>query len=285
MASVLASSPPSADMLAPGLTSAHKRVWHGEVAVEGGILPIAMAGEGPPLILLHGWTLDWRMWLPQIEALAEDHFLVMPDRRGFGRASAPPDLAGEADDVQRLADFLGFERFALLGLSQGAAIALDCAHRHGWRLSSVIASGAPLPYLVERDEVIHLDHYEAWARGGEMEKMREDWARHDLMRHDNPEATDLVEEILADYDGRDLLAHSVLKGVPKDALAHLPVPLLAMTGTGDSPWRRACAKALSDIVPRAAHAEIEQAGHLANLDNPAHFNRTVCDFLRKCARS
>lgn len=257
----------------------------GEVDVGDGIVPVVMAGEGPPLILLHGWTLDWRMWLPQVAELSRRYFLVMPDRRGFGSSSAPPDLSHEADDVQRIADFLGFEKFALLGLSQGAAVALDCAHRHGWRLSCVIASGAPLPYLVERDEVIHLDHYEAWARGGEMDKMREHWSCHELMRHDNPETSALVETILADYDGRDLMQQSVLRGVPVEALRHLPVPLLAMTGSGDSAWRRACAQALAETVPGASFALVEGAGHLANLDRPAAFNTIAGEFLDRCHRT
>jgi pimeloyl-ACP methyl ester carboxylesterase len=257
-------------------------IWHGEVKVEGGVVPIAMAGEGPPLVLLHGWTLDHRMWGPQVESLARHFFLVMPDRRGFGRSTAPPDLAREADDLQRIADFLGFERFALIGLSQGAAIALDYGHRHAWRLNGLIASGAPLPYLVERDEMIELEQYQAWARAGDMDAMRAHWATHELMRHDNPATAALVDAMLADYDGRDLVAPSALKGVPKDALAHLPVPLLAMTGIGDSAWRRACAKALAGTAARGSHCEVEQAGHLANLDNPDAFNRIVLEFLTKC---
>ena len=259
-----------------------RAIWHGQVDVGDGVVPIAMAGEGPPLILLHGWTLDWRMWLPQVQTLAQNHFLVMPDRRGFGRSSAPPDLSREADDVQRIADFLGFEKFALLGLSQGAAIALDCAHRHAWRLSSLIISGAPLPYLVERDEVIDIDRYIRWAQAGDMASMRRDWSRHELMRHENPETSALVDMILADYDGRDLLTASSLPGVPREVLTHLPVPVLAMTGEGDSDWRRACARALAGTVPRGHHGEIGGAGHLANLDNPAQFNSAVLDFVRKC---
>jgi pimeloyl-ACP methyl ester carboxylesterase len=271
-------------VLAPVAADASELVWpsgleFGQIAVAGGSIAVAMAGSGPPLILLHGWTMDWRMWLPQVETLARDFFLVMPDRRGFGRSTAPPDLAGEADDVMHIADFLGFDRLSLLGLSQGAAIALDCAHQHGWRLASVIASGAPVPKLVERDEVIHLDDYEAWARAGEMEKMRAHWAGHALMRHENPLTSALVEAILSDYKGRDLLTRSVLTGVPRYALEQLAVPLLALTGSGDSPWRRACARALADAVPRGSHALIDRAGHLANLDNPAEFNRIVRDFL------
>ncbi len=265
-------------------TDALDLVWNGQVDVGDGIVPIAMAGEGTPLILLHGWTLDWRMWLPQVEALSRDHFLVMPDRRGFGRSTAPPDLSREADDVQRIADFLGFEKFALLGLSQGAAVALDCAHRHGWRLTCAVISGAPIPYLVERDEVIHLDQYETWAKAGQLEAIRKDWSQHELMKHDNPQTSALVEAMLADYDARDLLKPSVLRGVPKDALEHLPVPLLATTGTSDSKWRRDCAKALAATVPQGTFSLIEGAGHLANLDRPYNFNQTIGDFLRRCHR-
>lgn len=266
------------------LAPVSRAIWHGEVDVGDGIVPVALAGDGPPLIMLHGWTLDWRMWQPQIDALAQHFQLVMPDRRGFGGSTAPPDLAREADDVERIADFLGLERYALIGLSQGAAVALDCAHKHGWRINCLIVSGAPLPALVERDEVIDIARYEAWARQGDMAAMRADWSRHELMRHDNPATSTLVEQILADYNGRDLLAPSVLPGVPRDALAHLPMPLLAMTGAGDSVWRRDCARALADLVPRGRHALIEGAGHMANLDNPAGFNEVVGGFLHKCMR-
>ena len=217
--------------------SVEELIWHGQVDVGDGIVPIAMAGDGPPLILLHGWTLDWRMWLPQIEELSRDFLLVMPDRRGFGRSTAPPNLAKEADDVERIADFLGFERYSLLGLSQGAAIALDCAHQHGWRISCLVISGAPIPALVERDEVIDLVKYEELARSGDLDTLRADWSLHELMRHENPSTSALVDEILADYDARDLLAPSHLRGVPRDSLAHFPMPLLAMTGEGDSAWR------------------------------------------------
>ncbi len=255
------------------------RVRHGEVEVGDGAIHIAMAGAGPPLILLHGWTLDWRMWLPQIASLSRHFLLIMPDRRGFGRSTAPPDLASEAGDVERIADVLGLGRFALLGLSQGAAVALDCAARYGWRIGSMMVSGAPIAQLVERNEIIRLDRFQALARGGDMAAMRAEWRTHRLMRHENPATRALVDEMLAAYEGRDLLDPSQLKRVPRGALARLPMPLLAMTGRGDSRWRRDCARALGEIAPRGRHALVMGAGHLANLDNPASFNRITCEFL------
>jgi pimeloyl-ACP methyl ester carboxylesterase len=258
-------------------------VWHGEVAVAGGSVPIFMAGEGAPLILLHGWSLDHRMWRPQIADLAKDFFLVMPDRRGCGGATAPPDLAREAEDVIAIADFLGFDRFALAGLSRGAVVALDVARRHGLRLTGLVVSGAPLPALVEREEVIDLDHYRTLAAAGDLATLRAEWAQHPLMQTYAPAAAALTAEMLADYDGRDLLVPTVTPGFPREVLGALAMPVLAMTGEHDTPWRKACAAALGQTPPRGRHAEISAAGHLANCDNPDAFNALAGDFLRKCS--
>ncbi|MBU7578897.1 MAG: alpha/beta hydrolase [Porphyrobacter sp.] len=263
-------------------------LWHGEVAVSGGTLPIAMAGAigsgATPLILLHGWTLDHRMWAPQVAELADSHFLVMPDRRGCGRASAPADLAREAEDVIAIADFLGFDRFALLGLSRGAVVALDVARRYGSRLTALIASGAPLPALVAREETLDLGRYRAFARAGDLATLRAEWSHHRLMQTHTPEAAALAAAMLADYDGRDLLiSGSEAPGLPREALAMLSMPVLSLTGEHDTPWRRACARALGMVAPRGRAIEIPGAGHLANADNPAAFNAAALQFLRASA--
>jgi pimeloyl-ACP methyl ester carboxylesterase len=275
-------------MLAARVPSAAD-LWHGEVAVAGGHLPICMAGAieagRTPLILLHGWTLDHRMWAPQVAGLADEYFLVMPDRRGCGRATAPPDLAREAEDVIAIADFLGFERFAVLGLSRGATVALDAARRFGSRLTGLVVSGAPLPALVPREEVIDLDRFRALAAAGDVERLRAEWSRHPLMQTHTAAARALVLDILADYDARDLLAAGEAPGLPREVLAMLSMPVLAMTGAHDTLWRRECARVLAEVAPRAQHVEIAGAGHLANADNPDGFNAAVTRFLRSCAPS
>ncbi|HEY6965503.1 MAG TPA: alpha/beta hydrolase, partial [Erythrobacter sp.] len=108
---------------------------------------------------------------------------------------------------------------------------------------------------------------------------REAWGRHPLMHTRSEEARALAAVMLADYDGRDLLAPSEAPGLPRETLAMLPMPVLAMTGEHDTPWRRACARALAAVAPRARHVEIPQAGHLANADNPQGFNAAVTAFL------
>lgn len=251
----------------------------GEVDVGDGLLRFAEAGEGPAVILLHGWTLDHRMWQPQVAGLARKYRLVMPDRRGFGRSTAPPDLAREGRDVLAIADALRLERFALAGLSQGAGVALDVALRGGSQVAALILSGAPLPALVAREEPLDLALYRRLASEGEMAAMRDHWGSHPLMRARYEAGRALVAAMVADYAGRDLLAPSALPDPSREAIAGLAVPVLSMTGVGDTAWRCACARALAEAVPDGRLALIPEAGHLANLDNPQAFNSVVDDFL------
>lgn len=250
------------------------------LTVPDGEIHLSIAGHCHPLILLRGWSLNARMWQTQIAGLARQFRLIMPDRRGFGQSSAPPALMREADDLARIADYLGLDRFSLLGLSQGAALALAYANQEPLRLAAIIASGAPLPSLVPRGEVLDLELYQDMAQRGDMTAMRADWAKHPLMQAHTSAARLGVQGLLADYAGRDLLAPSSLPDLEPAAIAALPMPLLAITGDSDTQWRKACAIALSDTAQRGAFALIKNAGHLANLDNPASFNRLIADFLK-----
>jgi pimeloyl-ACP methyl ester carboxylesterase len=67
----------------------------GAVSVAGGELFYRAAGEGPPLLLIHGVGPDSRGWSPTFEKLAEDHRVVAYDRRGYGSSSPSPAAAGD----------------------------------------------------------------------------------------------------------------------------------------------------------------------------------------------
>lgn len=254
-----------------------------QVVVDGGTLSLACAGEGPPLLLLHGWTLDGRMWTPQIAPLSQHFRIIMPDRRGFGRSTAPPDLLKEADDIVRIADTLRLDRIALCGLSQGAAIALAFAIRHPARVSALLLCGTPLPGLVPDPDVIPLDHLAALALQGEQERLRRTVLALPLMQLPNGPGAELIEAIIGCYAGRDLAAPSALPPFAVRDIASLPMPLLAMAAERDTPWRVACARFLAETAPNATLAMIKCAGHLANVGKPEAFTSAVREFLAAAA--
>lgn len=249
------------------------------IDVAGGQLHVRAAGTGPLVILLHGWTLDWRIWLPQL-ALSNAH-LVMPDRRGFGRSTAPPMLSAERGDIDRIADYFGARHFALVGLSQGAAVALDYARGGSDRLRALCLIGAPLHNLVpETHDSPEIDRaaYANLVRAERLSDMMELWRRHPLTQV-TPDAQKLVDDIFADYDGRDQRVVQEPLHFSPENVASLPMPVLALSGAQDSAWRRQVAEYIGGSAPKGQCKIVPHAGHLANVDAAEVVNGLLQNFL------
>ncbi len=74
-------------------------------------------GDGPPLLLVHGWPQTWYAWRLVMPALARDFTVIAPDQRGCGLSGKPEDgydTGTLADDLAALMDALGHERFAVV---------------------------------------------------------------------------------------------------------------------------------------------------------------------------
>lgn len=226
--------------------------------------------------MLHGWTLDHRNWAPQLP-LAEQARMVMPDRRGFGQSTAPAGLAREWEDVDALVEG---DRFVLVGMSQGAAVALDYARRRPERLAGLVVVGAPLHDVVPHDsdeDALPRSYYSTMVAEGQLDAMKAEWRKHPLTRI-SPAARPVLDAMLDSYDGRDLRAPQIPISISADELAALPMPVLAIAGAEDMPWRRRVADVIGAAAPHGRTVLIESAGHLCNLDQPARFNALLRDF-------
>ena len=105
-------------------------------------------GDGPPLLLVHGWPQTWYAWRMVMPTLARDFSVIAVDQRGIGLSDKPQDgydtgtLAG---DLVALMDALGHPRFALYGTDVGMPIAYALAADHPDRLDRLVVSEALLP--------------------------------------------------------------------------------------------------------------------------------------------
>ena len=105
-------------------------------------------GEGPPLLLVHGWPQTWYQFRLVMPALARDFQVVAVDQRGIGLSDKPEDgydTGTLADDLVALMDVLGHERFALVGCDTGLLIGYAVAADHPDRVERVALGEAPLP--------------------------------------------------------------------------------------------------------------------------------------------
>jgi len=111
-------------------------------------LHAVIGGDGPPLLLVHGWPQTWYAWRMVMPTLARDFTVIAVDQRGRGLSDKPRDGydAGTlANDLVGLMDALGFQRFALYGTDVGMPIAYALAADHPERVDRLVVSEAPLP--------------------------------------------------------------------------------------------------------------------------------------------
>jgi pimeloyl-ACP methyl ester carboxylesterase len=261
------------------------------VDVDGGRLQLRTSGRGSPpesaILLLHGWPLDHRIFEPQIAYLGRSLRVIAFDRRGFGRSEAPPGLHRELDDIDRILEALGLKTVHLLGMSQGARIALRFAVTRPERIRSLLLQ-APvidgLPLDEAGSERIPMAEFAALARAGQLEEVRRRWLEHPMMALGSGHARlrRRVEEIVADYQGKDLLdyspahhafPHDVLEGVSR-----LDRACLILTGAHDTATRREHGRILLESIPRAREIVFTRSGHLSNLVQAKAYNRRVAAF-------
>jgi pimeloyl-ACP methyl ester carboxylesterase len=111
-------------------------------------LHAVIGGEGPPLLLVHGWPQTWYAWRMVMPTLARDFQVVAVDQRGIGLSDKPRggyDTGTLASDLVALMDALGHQRFAVYGTDVGMPMAYALAADHPERLERLVVSEAPLP--------------------------------------------------------------------------------------------------------------------------------------------
>lgn len=123
--------------------------WHStRVPVPAAELHLREAGDGPPLVLLHGWPQHAGMWNAVGGRLAEEYRVLAPDLRGFGRSQAPPGDYSKhalAGDILALLDRLEIERAVLVGHDWGGWIAWLLALEHPERVERFVSLDVPSP--------------------------------------------------------------------------------------------------------------------------------------------
>lgn len=132
--------PPMPDV--PGVT-------HRDVVVRGVRVHLAEAGEGPPLLLLHGWPQHWWSWRKMIPELAREYRVLAPDLRGWGWSDAPPGRYAKAEwveDVVALLDAEGIGRVRVVGHDWGGWVSFLLALAHPERVERLVTLDIPPPW-------------------------------------------------------------------------------------------------------------------------------------------
>jgi pimeloyl-ACP methyl ester carboxylesterase len=143
---------PGSVSAAPRLPAGFRKTFTSRFVYAGGLRQHAViGGDGPPLLLVHGWPENWYAWRLLMPALARDFTVIAVDQRGIGMTDKPRDgydSATLAGDLAALMDALGHQRFAVVGHDTGYFIGYALAADHRDRVDRLVVAEVPGPPIV-----------------------------------------------------------------------------------------------------------------------------------------
>jgi pimeloyl-ACP methyl ester carboxylesterase len=259
-------------------------VRHAEVG--GRSIAYRIAGNGPPIILLHGFLCDSRVWEPQLADLSDAFTVIAWDAPGAGESSDPGDPFTTTDWAHCLADFLdvlGIGSAHVLGLSWGGMLAQELYRLHPERAAALILA----------------DTYAGWKGSLPAEAVEKRLARC-LAESELPKAAfvarwvpvefftdaagqkarEVMAAVVADFHphGFRLMARALAETDTSAVLPTIAVPTLLLWGDADVRSPMTVAGQFRDAIPGAQLAIIAGAAHVSNLEQPDEFNAHVRRF-------
>ncbi len=259
------------------------------IALPDGPLHVTDAGSGLPLVLVHGFPLDHRMWQHQIESLSTSCRVIAPDLRGFGQS---PPAKGETVTMQEFAgeliamlDELKIgEPVVLCGLSMGGYIAWEFVEQAAERLRGLIlcdtraaadSADAAAQRLMNADRVLR-EGPEFLAEGMPEKLFSE------VTREDQPEIVSKTQEVIRGTSREGIAA--ALRGMAeradvRDRLAGITLRTLLVCGEEDAISPPEEMRAIAEGLPEARFEVIARAGHMAPLEQPEAVNAVIREFL------
>lgn len=244
-------------------------------------------GRGLPVILLHAFPLNRRMWEEQLSFLGGHCRAIAVDLRGFGGSSSsegPSQMSQMASDVRGLMSHLSIDRAALVGLSMGGYVALAFYRNYPESVCGLVLADTRATADTEEARERRLQNAERAEREGahvivdEMIPLllshRALESRPDVVRH--------VRSIAAQASAAAIAG--ALRGMAQrvDSSGLLPrieCPTLVLVGENDSPTPPKEAEVMHSLIPGSTFRLIRNAGHLSNVENPEEFNAGLLEFV------
>lgn len=209
-------------------------------------------GEGDPIVFIHGRTLDARMWKPQVEYFKNNYKCISYDLNGFGKSEIPKDGYNRSETLKELLEFLSVENADFIALSLGVDVLVDFAILYPKYIKSmVLLSGAISGWTFSEEFMTDWNHIVETAEIGNIEKAKKLWINckaFSPLKKNNPKNYQLLQDIINDYTGWDLVNAPKHQRVVENALEHIAeidISTLIITGDKDYSDFIECGKELS----------------------------------------
>lgn len=244
--------------------------------------------DSPAIVLLHGFTVDLRMWAPHVQPLAADYRVITLDLRGHGSSSAPDEVETYtmeiyAADVHALLDHLRVDVCGLIGCSFGGMVALEFATTWPERVAALVVSDASPANESDRYD----ERFRERERG--IDEMADvvnrlgtaGLGRQEAAKLSDPFLADGIRQRYASLSTAGFLGSVHARRTRRDLIPvlgeRLTMPLLICAGENDPV--RVALEVIADEVPAAQYVMFRGAAHAVPINRPAPWREAVLRFL------
>ena len=247
------------------------------------------SGEGPAVLILHGYPFDNLMWSEQLAVIAAAGFrAIAPDLRGLGETKSSSEVNTMEDmarDAAALLDHLGVEQAVVCGLSMGGYVAFEFMHLFPARVRGLVLAGTRAPADNEQEKAGREQQAQTMLRAG-MVPISIATLPKLLAQRTLAEKPDVVKRVRAAITGADPKgAAAAQRGMAArrdytEDLQKIEVPTLIIVGREDSIRPVSDAEFMHRGIRESRLEIIEDAAHMTNMEQPEVFNRALLEFLR-----
>ncbi|MFQ5923079.1 MAG: alpha/beta fold hydrolase [Anaerolineales bacterium] len=261
------------------------RTEEGTIQVGSAGLHYEVAGAGPVVILVHGFSLDLRMWDSQFSLLSKNYRTIRYDCRGFGKSSLPTNAPyTHAEDLAMLLRTVSITEASVVGQSMGGQVVLEAAIRYPELVKRVVLID---PWLVDFDfspewRALWSQIADCGARG-DIAGAKDLWCfSSGLFPVGSDKAGTEVKRMVEEYSGWYFanIPHKYATPI-SDRLGEVSAPVLIIVGERDIPDFLAIADFLSATIPTAHKKVIAGVGHTANMEAPTQVNAAIAEFFER----
>jgi 3-oxoadipate enol-lactonase len=244
-----------------------------------------VSGAGEPIVLIHAFSVDRRMWASQIATLEGRFRVVRYDLRGHGKSAGPSAPYSPHEDLRSVLDALFISKVTLIGLSAGATIATDFAIAYPDRVTRIVLASPGLSGHVPSAPLTWTQPVFKAAGSGDSEGAARLWAETPIMalRNDLSAATTVKDLVMSNVRLWTYRTNPAQQLTPPaiGRLSEVKCPTLVILGEQDLPHIKEIASLLVKGIAGARLVTIPLAGHMVNLDARDAFNRALDTFLAR----
>ena len=224
-------------------------------------------GEGDPIVLIHGFGLDSRIWGKHVEELSKTNKVITYDLRGFGKSSLPSGTYSHSEDLHELLKELNIQNPKIVGHSFGGEIAVEYALRYPNEVNNLVLIS---PSRRDVKLIPEWEIYKELGKAGDIEGLRKRILENPTFKdfQEGSKEMELIKEIINGYSGFHFMnrdPREIVEG--SQELMNIPCPVEVVIAERDEEVQKEVAEKFKNEIGIDAKV-IPNCGHIGILDKP-----------------